>query len=111
MFNRVRLRLFRMPFEHHAYDRPVSRLVLQPVRPTASGAPVRLLSGPGDSCIPPVKSRGGSTAPGGAVGGKSVDQPDVTWEPIGKIIECFGRIEDRPRQEAVPFSLYVNRHA
>jgi hypothetical protein len=50
MFNRVRLRLFRMPFEHHAYDRPVSRLVLQPVRPTASGAPVRLLSGPGDSC-------------------------------------------------------------
>jgi hypothetical protein len=33
---------------HHAYDRPVRRLVLLPVRPTASGAPVRLLSVPGD---------------------------------------------------------------
>src|SRR5690348_9440066 len=32
---RVRSRLFRMPFVHHAYGRPVCRLVLLPVRSTA----------------------------------------------------------------------------
>jgi hypothetical protein len=44
----------------HAYDRPVSRLVLLPIRLMASGAPARRLSGPRDPGLftPPWTSAG-----------------------------------------------------